>query len=323
MVDLSRSGHAEVMATAPPLPQGRTLFLPGRGMTFVRDAAGPSGAPVLFLLHGLGATADLNWWFAYERLSQHYRVLAIDHRGHGRGIRAGRRFRLADCADDVVAVADQLEIDEFIPVGYSMGGPIGQLVWHRHPDRVRGLVLCATSRDFRGAPRDWAMFAVMPWLAIGAQMVPWSPILGIGARLLARRATEEPYADWMIEEFRRSDISSIFEAAASLGRFTSREWITGVDIPVAVVATSLDTLVPVRRQVKLAMAVPTATIHVAEGDHFLARNEQDGLVTAIEEACELVVRRTSRGPSREQATSTRPVTRAGKNGGRGRSSPGR
>lgn len=292
-----RPGRHQVLSCAPPLPPGRAIDLPGRGTTFIRDAAGPKGAPVLFLLHGLGATADLNWWFAYERLSQHYRVLAIDHRGHGRGIRSGARFRLADCADDVVAVADQLGIDEFIPVGYSMGGPISQLIWHRHPERVVGLVLCATSRDFHGSPRDWATFAVMPWMALSARAIPWSPILAIGARYLARQATDEPYADWMLEEFRRSDVVSIFEAAASLGRFSSREWISTVDIPVGVVATSLDSLVPVRRQVKLAMAVPTATIHVAEGDHYLARGEQDGLVTAIEEACALVVRR-SRPPVR-------------------------
>ncbi|GAC1537990.1 MAG: hypothetical protein NVS3B12_22590 [Acidimicrobiales bacterium] len=284
-------------STAPPLPPGRPVDLPGRGTTFIRDAAGPPGAPVIFLLHGLGATADINWWFAYEALSRNYRVLAIDHRGHGRGIRSRRRFRLADCADDAVAVADQLGIRTFIPVGYSMGGPIGQLIWHRHPDRVSGLVLCATSRDFHGAPKDWPAFAVMPWLALSARAIPWAPLVGVAAQFLARRATNEMYADWIIEEFRRSDVATILEAAATLGRFSSREWIGGVDVPVGVVATSLDSLVPVRRQIKLAMALPTATIHVSDGDHYLARDEQAGLVVAIEEALELVVRRGKQRPS--------------------------
>ena len=40
----------------------------------------------------------------------------------GRGIRSKRAFRLDDVADDVIAVADVLGIDRFIPVGYSMGG---------------------------------------------------------------------------------------------------------------------------------------------------------------------------------------------------------
>src|SRR5436309_15731104 len=128
-----------VDALGPALPPGRRRELPGRGTTFVRDLAGPPGAPVLVLLHGLSATADLNWFPSFFPLGRHFRVLAIDHRGHGRGIRSARRFRLSDCADDVAALADVLEIDRFIPVGYSLGGPVAQLLWKRHPDRVAGL----------------------------------------------------------------------------------------------------------------------------------------------------------------------------------------
>jgi 3-oxoadipate enol-lactonase len=257
----------------------------------MRDAPGPPGAPVLILLHGLGATADLNWWFAYKTLSRHFRVLAIDHRGHGRGVRPERHFRLADCADDAVAAADMLGIDKFIPVGYSMGGPIAQLIWRRHPERVTGLVLCATSRDFQGSIRDWASFAVTPWLSLTARAVPWSPVLRITTRVLARRAGNEPYAAWMLEELRRTDVTSVFEAAASLGRFSSREWIGDIDVPVAVVATANDTLVPVRRQVKLALAIPSATLHVAETDHYLAARDRGGLLAALNEASTLVARR--------------------------------
>jgi pimeloyl-ACP methyl ester carboxylesterase len=283
-----------VRGRAPRLPRGRSLELPGRGTTFVRELAGPAGAPVVFLLHGLGATADLNWWFAYEQLAQRFRVIAIDHRGHGRGIRSGRHFRLADCADDVVAVADALGVDRFIPVGYSMGGPIAQLVWHRHRERVSGLVLCATSRDFQGSLRDWMRFASTPWLSLMARAVPWPLLFGVSSKLLATRASREPYAEWMLRELGTSDVATVFEAAAALGRFSSREWIGRIDVPVAVVATALDTLVPVRRQVKLALAIPSATLHVADGNHYLARSELDSLLAALDDACALVARRARR-----------------------------
>src|SRR5438105_10735 len=107
----------------PPveLPPGRTIALPGRGSTFVREVAGPPGAPALLLLHGLTANADLNWFACFEPLGREFRVVALDQRGHGGGIRT-RRFRLEDCADDAAALADVLGIPRFIPVGYSMGG---------------------------------------------------------------------------------------------------------------------------------------------------------------------------------------------------------
>src|SRR5260221_3446600 len=127
----------------PPLPPGHRLRLPGRGTTFVRDLAGPPGAPTVFLLHGWTATADLNWFRSYAALGQRFRVLAIDHRGHGRGLQSWRPFRLEDCADDVAAVCRELGVQSAIPVGYSMGGPVAQLTWKRHRDLVSGLVLCA------------------------------------------------------------------------------------------------------------------------------------------------------------------------------------
>ena len=135
-------------AVPPKLPPGAAMDLPGRGTTFVRTLDGPLGAPTVVLLHGWTATADLNWFTCYQPLAEHFRVVALDHRGHGRGIRSRKIFRLEDCADDAVAVCDVLGIDSFIPVGYSMGGPIAQLIWQRHRQRVAGLVLCATSAYF-------------------------------------------------------------------------------------------------------------------------------------------------------------------------------
>ena len=134
----------------PGLPAGRPLDLPGRGRTFYRRQPGPPGAPTLLLLHGWTANSALNWYSSYATLSRRFDVVAIDHRGHGRGIRSRRRFRLEDCADDAVALADALGIDRFVPVGYSMGGPVAQLIWRRHPHRVEGLVLCSTARNFVG-----------------------------------------------------------------------------------------------------------------------------------------------------------------------------
>lgn len=288
----------------PPLPPGGFVELPGRGTTFVRDATGPTGAPVLFLLHGLAATADLNWWFCYHALARNFRVVAIDHRGHGNGMPVNGHFRLADCADDAVAVADALGIDRFIPVGYSMGGPIAQLIWHRHRERVEAMVLCATSRDFQGSLRDWASFAVTPWLSLAARAVPSSPIMTATTKLLAGRGRDERYAEWMLREFRRGQISTILEAAAALGRFSSREWVGRIDVPTAVVATASDSLVPVRRQVKLALAIPSATLHVADGDHYLAAADRERFVATLDDACTLVARRA-------RDADTRPRSAAG------------
>src|SRR4051794_13728003 len=108
------------MTTKPSLPPGRAVELPGRGTTFVREVEGPPGAPTVVLLHGWTATADLNWFPSFGPLGRRFHVVALDHRGHGRGIRTSAPFRLEDCADDVVALGDVLGLDRFVVAGYSM-----------------------------------------------------------------------------------------------------------------------------------------------------------------------------------------------------------
>jgi 3-oxoadipate enol-lactonase len=281
-----------VAAFAPPvpLPSGRTVELPGRGTTFVREVAGPAGAPTLILLHGLGATADLNWFTSFDTLGRRFRVLALDHRGHGQGIRVGTRFRLADCADDVAALADVMGADRFIAVGYSMGGPIAQLTWHRHRDRVAGLVLCATSRNFRGGPGERVAFGLLPGLAVAAGLTP----PGVRRRLMQRvgsRIEDRPAGQWAVTELRRSDPASLAAAAAALGRFSSHEWIGQVDVPTAVVLTTRDQAVPPHRQQKLADAIPGARMYPVDGDHLVCAVGAQRFVPVLLRACTDVAER--------------------------------
>src|SRR5690606_7882613 len=138
----------------------------------LREVPGPPGAPTIVLLHGWTSTADLNFFRCYTPLGARYRVLAFDHRGHGHGLRTRASFRLEDCADDVVAMADAMALDRFVAVGYSMGGPVAQLLWHRHPERVAALVLCATAARFNAERRERRTFLQLGGLARLARFTP-------------------------------------------------------------------------------------------------------------------------------------------------------
>src|SRR5437762_27868 len=132
-------GTIGLMSAPPPwppeppvaMPPARTVHVPGRGEMFIRDSdpTDSGDGPVLMLLHGWIASADLNWSGAYDDLAAAgYRVLAIDHRGHGRGLRPLGPFTLADCAADAAGVLRALALAPAIVVGYSMGGAVAQLV---------------------------------------------------------------------------------------------------------------------------------------------------------------------------------------------------
>ena len=228
--------------SADTVPAGKPVKLAGRGTILAYDMRGPRRTPTLLLLHGLGASGLLNWFPAFGPLSERFRVVAMDLRGHGHGLRSGSRYRLTDCADDAIALMDALEIEHVIPVGYSLGGPVAQLMWRHHRDRVDGLVLSATSRNFHGKPHErwgfWSLWGALTALRL-ADALPWprrSPPLAMpppapemldGVRL----------PRWAIREMLRCDPVAMIGAAYALGQFTSHEWVGSIDVPAAVVVT--------------------------------------------------------------------------------------
>lgn len=98
------------------------------------------GVPLL-LLHGFGNEAHL-WDDLAPLLAPHYRVLAVDLRGHGDSDRdAERRYDVDSMVEDVEALTEALSIDRLVLIGFSLGGRVSTLFAGRHPERMAGLVL--------------------------------------------------------------------------------------------------------------------------------------------------------------------------------------
>lgn len=269
----------------------RAVLLPGRGEIFVRESAGPDGAPTLVLLHGLGATGLLNWRPVFETLAQNYRVLVVDHRGHGRGMRIRSHFRLADCADDVAALTDQLGVERFVAVGYSMGGPIAQLLWQRHRSRVDGLVLCATACRFTSSDRRRMSRAFSPLLNVAGRVAPRRTIRRIAQQWLSDAITDPAIRDRVLSEVGSSDPVTIGQAAAAVARFDSTAWASDIDVPTSVVLTERDRLVPASNQRAMADRIRGAVVHSVPGDHSVCVTRPAIFVPALADACISVVRR--------------------------------
>jgi len=280
-----------------PIPLGRRVHLEGRGTTFVRELAGPPGAPTVVLLHGWLASGGLNWFQAFEPLRTHFRVVALDLRGHGRGIRSSRRFRLSDCADDVAALIAKLDVGPVIAVGYSMGGPVAELLWKRHRHLVSGLVLCATGHSFVPAARERVVFTSAMSAAIGtsrvARLLAWLPTEGIRRFAPAGDGTRAAtMREWAGAEMRRHDWRMLLEAGHALGTFDARPWVATIDVPTAVVVTTQDRALPASGQIRVARAIPGATVHRLEGGHTVCARRRFGPV--LVQACLSVAGRAER-----------------------------
>lgn len=108
-------------------------------------------APVLVLSHALGASHAM-WVPQREALAVHFRVLSYDGRGHGDSSVTQGPYSVAQLGQDVLALADALDIKRFHFCGLSMGGLVGQWLASQAPTHVDRLVLASTAPRF--GPRE-------------------------------------------------------------------------------------------------------------------------------------------------------------------------
>jgi 3-oxoadipate enol-lactonase len=260
----------------PWLPEGRLVRVEGRGELFARIHRHPDpDAPAVLLLHGWTASIDLQFVTAYEALAEHVSFVGIDHRGHGRGLRAPDHFALEDAADDAAALVRELDLGPVIAVGYSMGGPIAMLLARRHPALVHGLVVQATALNWKNTRKDRALWRILPiagsllrskgYRRYLNRAVP--KILGINPRGTDVAHPVQRYVPWLVSEMSRNDAFVMVEAGRALADYDARSWAGSLGVPAASLVTTADHLVPPRQQWALAAALG-ATTRELRADHF-------------------------------------------------------
>ena len=286
------------------VPSGRSVELPGRGSTYVVDSGAVAGAPTFILLHGLACTGLMMWYPALEMMRGFGRVVVFDQLWHGQGISAPR-FLLEDCADDVAALADALGVETFVPVGYSMGSAVAQLVWRRHSHRLDGLVLGA-------APTGW--WNGVTWERVGA---------GVLAALIEafspRPRPPRPAAadgeshirhdlQWVLGQLQSTSPGGIARAVAETTRFDSTSWVGQIDVPTSVLIPLRDRAIPPPQQFWLANQIPDAHVVTVDAGHTCSMLQSDQFVAALREAVDSVRRRIDPKPG-NLATGQLPVSR--------------
>lgn len=260
----------------PWLPPGHTLPLPGRGELFYRHHQHPDPTrPTVLLLHGWTASADIQFFTAYEAIAEHYSFIAIDHRGHGRGLRSPEAFRLEDVADDAALLIQHLGIPKVVTVGYSMGGPISLLLAHRHPELVAGIVVEATALEWRA--HRWERWQWKTVRLLGPIMRSRT-VMKLTDRYLRRVLGPHhpmlPYVPWVAAEFGRNDISQVIHAGRSLGQYDARQFADRLGIPSASLITTRDRLVRPSKQRALANALRAHIVEVPD-DHLVSMTSPD------------------------------------------------
>jgi 3-oxoadipate enol-lactonase len=254
----------------PVLPSGRVVTLPERGEVFVRDSGRrDDGAPTVLMLHGWTVSADINFFTVYETLSSDYRVIALDHRGHGRGMRSTEPFSLEDCADDAAALLRELDVPGgcTIVLGYSMGGPVALLLARHHPDALAALVLQATALEWSSTALERGKWRLLSVAEVGLRVGSGD---GLVERVLEQAVSSSPelvpLRPWLEAEIQRGLGRSLVDAGRALALFDGRSWVHELKLPAVVCVTLRDRLVLPDKQRALARALLAGLLEI-DGDH--------------------------------------------------------
>ena len=207
--------------------------------------------PPLILLHGNGE--DVSYFeHQMEPFSRHFRVIAIDTRGHGRTPRGEAPFTIRQFGEDLLGFMDAHGIGKAHILGFSDGGNIAMVFAMAHPQRVDRLILDGANLDASGVRRSI--------------QIP----IEIGFRIASLFAKKRPGAR---------------KKAEMLGLMVNDpdvkpEQLSRIQSPTLVLAGSKDMIKESHTRL-IAAHIPGATLKIIPGDHFIANRQPEAFNEAV------------------------------------------
>jgi 3-oxoadipate enol-lactonase len=223
---------------------------------------GPRDAPVLVLSGSLGSTIEM--WRPQAPLTERFRVIRVDHRGHGRSPVPEGPYRVADLAGDVLALLDRLGLERVAWCGLSMGGMVGMHLASEAPERISRLVLCCTSAHF-------------PDTSVWADRI--AAVAADGTQPLAAGVVERWFtADWaaahpdVVAEAREmvanTPDAGYLACCRALQAWDHRDRLAAITAPTLVLAGADDPSTPVEPHARtIAEGIPGASLEVLPAAH--------------------------------------------------------
>jgi pimeloyl-ACP methyl ester carboxylesterase len=230
------------------------------GVNIAYQVQGEGPPLVLVMGYRLNSTA---WPTTFvEGLARRFRVITLDNRGTGQSDAPVEGYAIANMARDVAGLLDELEIDCTHILGYSMGGAIAQEFVRQFPQRVRGLVLCAT---LCGGPRA----TYMP----PSVMRVVRNLDGLTPEEIARRMWKVTYSPEYIKKHRELAEEQMRREIAvptplhtadlqfqALAEFDCAKALPNIQSPTLVVTGDGDQMVPPENSKVIASLIPGAKL---------------------------------------------------------------
>jgi pimeloyl-ACP methyl ester carboxylesterase len=217
------------------------------------------GEPLILLHGGLGHSG--HWENQIPVLSERFKVIAVDSRGHGRSTMTEEPMSYALMASDVIALMDRLDISKTNVVGFSDGGNIGLHLAINHPKRLLKVVAAGANYHPSG---------VRPDVGEHPKMVGY-----FGTAAKDYEALSPDPAKW------DALLQSISKMWASEPNFTAEE-LGGMAVPIMFLDGQSEEFIYPEHTREMARLIPTATlVLIPETGHFGLWEQPEEMNSAI------------------------------------------
>lgn len=217
------------------------------------------GAPVL-LVHGLGSSTR-DWEYQVPELARHYRVIALDVRGHGRSDKPRERYSIQGFAEDVAALIEHLQLAQVHLVGISMGGMIGFQLGVDRPELLKSLCIVNSGPEVKAkSPRDYIEIAKRWTLSRLLSLDTIAKALG---KLLFPKQEQEELRQKILVRWPQNDKRAYLASLDAIIGWGVRERLARISCPTLVVTADRD-YTPVAQKQAYVDEMPNARLLVIE-----------------------------------------------------------
>ncbi len=218
------------------------------------------GDPVV-LLHGAWSSSE-SFSLQVDRLSEHFQLLLVDRRGHGRTPDTPGPYSYQQSLEDMVGVIDVLGIEIFNLVGWSAGAFLGLMMAECIPDRLNGFASIGGAFSFQGYERSW----LRRFERLTTDDLP-EPLIKSYERL----SPDGPEHFQIVFE-------KIKKMPTSRREYTPDE-LSGISVPTLVMSGDRD-IVSLEHTIKFYRSLPRAELSIIPGASHMLPMEKSALVNS-------------------------------------------
>ncbi|ADB31386.1 3-oxoadipate enol-lactonase [Kribbella flavida DSM 17836] len=225
------------------------------------QATGPEDAPVVLLASSLG-TNHAMWAPQLDALSDHFRVVAFDHRGHGASEAPPGPYTIDDLGGDVLELLDELGAEQASYVGISLGGAVGLWLAQNAPDRFHRFALLCPPVNPAANAQTWIDRAAQV-RAEGTQSITEATL---GRWFLPEYAEAHPdEVDLIRQQLLATPAEGYAACCEALSALDLTPDLGSITAPVLLVTAESDASVPPETVVPLATQIPGAHLEILPG----------------------------------------------------------